>query len=98
MDNAVSYGILNGRPFGGVGFLWYKSFDRNIQVLSNDPAGRCLVIKLNINLRSILLFNVYFPCFELGAEYRSEITYYFRHCHAHRCYYFKWYKFSYKLY
>ena len=53
MDNAVSCGILKGRPFGGVGFLWHKCFDRNIQVLSNDPAGRCLVIKLNINLRSI---------------------------------------------
>ena len=76
IDNAVSCGILKGRPFGGVGFLWHKCFDSNIQVLSNDPAGRWLVIKLNINLRSILLFNVYFPCFESGAKYRSEITYY----------------------
>ena len=53
-----------------------QMFDSNIQVLSNDPAGRCLVIKLNINLRSILLFNGHFPSFESGAEYRSEITYY----------------------
>ena len=44
-------------------------------MLSNDPAGRCLVIKLNINSRSILLFNVYFPCYESGADYRSEITF-----------------------
>ena len=79
MDKAVSRGILTGRPFGGVGFLWHKYFDSNFQVLSNDPAGRCLVIKLNVlnvNSRSILLFNVYFQCFESGADYPSEITYY----------------------
>ena len=76
MDIAVSLGILKGRPFGGVGFLWRKCFDSNIQVLSNDPADGCLVIKLNINSRSILLFNMYFSCFEPGADYRSEITYY----------------------
>ena len=60
----------------GVGFLSHNCFDSNIQVLSNDPAGRCLVIKFNINSRSILLFNVYFPCFESRVDYRAEITYY----------------------
>ena len=45
MDIAVSRGILKGRSFWGIGFLWYKYFDSNIQVL------RCLVIKLNINSR-----------------------------------------------
>ena len=39
--------------------------------MSTDCTGLGLAI-----YRSLLLFNVYFPCFESGAEYRSEITYY----------------------
>ena len=30
MDIAVSRGILKGRPFREVGFLWHKCFDSNI--------------------------------------------------------------------
>ena len=37
MDIAVSRCILKDHPFGGVGILWHKCFDSNIQVLSNDP-------------------------------------------------------------
>ena len=57
----LAKGILRGCPFGGVGFLWHKCFNRNIQVLKSDPCGRCLVIKLNIESKAILLFNLYLP-------------------------------------
>ena len=65
-----------GRPFGGVGFLWHKCLNRNIQVLKSDPYGRCLVTKLNIESKAILSFNMYLPCFESSADYRSELTFY----------------------
>ena len=76
MDDILSNGILRGRPFGGVGFLWHKCLNINMQVLKSDPYGRCLVTQLNIQSKAILLFNLYLPCFESSADYRSELTFY----------------------
>ena len=76
MDDVLAKGILRGRSFGGVGFLWHKCFNRNIHVLKSDPCGRCLAIKLNIESKAILLFNLYLPCFDSSADYRSELTFY----------------------
>lgn len=63
MNKAVSNGILVGRPFGGTGFLWHKSFDSMVQYVAHDDDGRCLAIKLHFNNSVFLLFNIYFPCF-----------------------------------
>ena len=52
-----------------------QCFNRNIQVLKSGPCGRCLVIQLNIESRAILLINLYMPCFETSADYRSELTF-----------------------
>ena len=44
--------------------------------VKSDPYGRCLVIKLNIESKAILLLNLYLPYFESSADYRSELTFY----------------------
>ena len=75
MDDVLSKGVLKGRSFGSVGFLWHKCVSRNIQVLKSDTCGRCL-IKLNFESKAILLFNLYLPYFESSADYLSELTFY----------------------
>ena len=41
MNDAVSQGLLVGRPFRAVGFLWRRSLDSCIQFIAKDENG-CL--------------------------------------------------------
>ena len=43
-------------------FLWHKPVNGCINFIQADPNGRCLVFKLNLGQKSILLFNLYLPC------------------------------------
>ena len=36
MKEAVAKGIIRGRPYGGVAFLWHNSLNKYIQVLQED--------------------------------------------------------------
>ena len=45
---AASEGILKGRPFGGVAFLWHKSLNRCFKFVQSYPNGRCLVSLSNV--------------------------------------------------
>jgi len=76
MSTAVSRGVVSGRPFGGVGFLWNKSFDHCMEFVTNDAEGRCSVFKLKLSNKCILLFNLYLPCANNSCDYRSEISFY----------------------
>ena len=73
MDKALSLGLLRGRPFGGVGFLYHKSLQSCFKVLGHDNSNRCLAAKLSLPNKNIVLFNVYFPCVDYTMEYRDEI-------------------------
>ena len=74
MNKAAASNILAGRPFGGVGFLWHKSFNSMIQYIAHDADGRCIIIKLVYNNCSFMLINVYFPCYSDCPIYRAEIA------------------------
>ena len=74
MNSTLSITILKGRPFGGVGFLWHNSISNMIMPLGSSCDGRCIALKLHILNLEILIFNVYFPCFDNGAEYKDDIT------------------------
>ena len=71
-----SLGILKGRPFGGVAFLWHKWVSGCINFIQAIPNGRCLVFQLNLGQKYILLFILYLPCYEDSAEYCAEIAFY----------------------
>ena len=75
MCSAASVDILKGKPFSGVAFLWHKSVNGCINFIQADPNGRSLVFKLSLGQKSILLFNLYLPCYENSAEYRTEIAF-----------------------
>ena len=76
MKEAVAKGIIRGRPYGGVAFLWHISLNKYIQVLHGDVSGRCLTIKVQSGTKSLVLFNIYFPCSESSSKYRAEISFY----------------------
>jgi hypothetical protein len=74
MTSKLSSGVFRGRPFGGVAFLWGKSILSNFQIVYCDSNGRCLCAVMSCkNGDTIKLINVYFPCFEYGPEYRSDL-------------------------
>ena len=76
MDIAASECILKGRPSRGVAILWHKSLNRCFKFVQSDPNGRCLVSTLKCDHKSMLIFNLYLPCYDASAEYRAEIAFY----------------------
>ena len=76
MSGALTRGALTGRPFGGVAFLWHSSLSKCIEVVKNDIEGRCGVIKLKLFNRTVLLFNLYLPCFDGSSEYKTDLCFY----------------------
>ena len=75
MKEAVAKGIIRGRSYGGVAFLWHSSLNKYIQVLPGDDSGRCLAIKVQSDTKSIVVFSIYFPCSESSSEYRAELVF-----------------------
>ena len=57
----VTNNIVKGRPHGGLSFLWHKSIDKHVKILSYN-CDRILGLKLMMNNVSTLLINVYLPC------------------------------------
>ena len=57
--NSSEY-IIQGRPKGGLSFLWHKSLDKNVRVISlnND---RLLGLQVTLEDTSILFINTYLP-------------------------------------
>ena len=56
MDSVYSKGILRGRPFGGVGFLYRKLLPIKIGFAGYHSDGRIIAITLDCVNTSILLF------------------------------------------
>ena len=67
-------GLVSGRPYGGVGFVWHKSLSPFVHAVGKDSLGRCCAVTITANNRQILVINVYFPCFSQNAEYFNELS------------------------
>ena len=64
MENAVSNGILSGRPFGGVSIAWSSDLDHYISPISNFRHKRVVGIELKGEAKNFLLLNVYMPFYD----------------------------------
>jgi exonuclease III len=73
MGEASCNGLLRGRPFGGVAILWNTSVIKKVTVIGTGPAGRCAAIKVVFGTYAILVINVYFPCFDVSADYTHDL-------------------------
>jgi hypothetical protein len=70
INERLSAGRLQGRPFGGVAFVWDKSIDCKIRLLRGNDDGNCLAILLCTGSQSTtVIINVYFPCYVNTPEY-----------------------------
>ena len=57
----ISCGMIQGRPFGGIGILWRKSVGSCIQIHKYND-GMVMAIEFNDGNRTILAVNIYMPC------------------------------------
>ena len=74
MTNHLQLGISRGQPYGGVGFLWRKSFASHIPVGHKADFGRCLSLTLNLDRGKVTdIISVYFPCFSNSVEYTTQL-------------------------
>jgi exonuclease III len=73
MDEAACNGLLKGRPFGGVAILWNTTTVKKVKIVGSDPSGRCAAIKVVFVDYTLLVINVYLPCFTASADYIHEL-------------------------
>ena len=52
--------ILQGRPKGGLSFLWHKSLDKTVKIITYNT-DRLLGLQVTLEDSCILFINVYFP-------------------------------------
>ena len=64
MENAVSAGILRGRPHGGVSIAWSRDLNHVIMPLSNYKHKRVVCVQLQAADRKILFISVYMPFYD----------------------------------
>ena len=57
---SVEEGLLRGRPYGGLSFLWHKSLSQVVRIVQYDD-NRLLGLMCNFGETSVLLLNVYLP-------------------------------------
>ena len=70
MEDAVSSGILTGRPFGGVSISWSSDLDHAITPISNFCHKRVVGIEMKAAEKDILFLCVYMPFY--NSNNRSQ--------------------------
>ena len=70
MEQAVSAGLLRGRPFGGVSIAWSHDLDHAVKPISNFRHKRVVAVELMSENKKFLLISVYMPFFD--ASNRDE--------------------------
>jgi len=74
----MTHGIVLGRPKGGLGFMWRKSFNKYITVLGNTPDWFS-AISICYNDSCYVIINVYMPYqvdknYDLYVQYTAELA------------------------
>ena len=61
MEDAVSSGILRGRPFGGVGIAWSQDLDHVITPLTGYKHKRVVGVQMCTTIGKVIFMSVYMP-------------------------------------
>ena len=56
----VEKGVLRGRPYGGLGFLWRSTLDAHVTPVAMEE-DRLLGLKVKTDTQELLIINVYMP-------------------------------------
>ena len=74
MTNHLQSSIYRGRPYGGVGLLWRRTFASRICVGHKADSGICLSLSLNLDFGKVIdIISVYFPCPSNSVEYSTQL-------------------------
>ena len=68
MEDAISSGILRGRPFGGVCIAWSPKLDGVIKPLTNFRHKRVVGVELESGINQSLIINIYMPFFDASKR------------------------------
>ena len=71
MEEAVSTGILRGRPFGGTSIAWSADLDHAIKPLVNYKHKRVVCVELQSSPSPIILASIYMPYFNSSKREES---------------------------
>ena len=61
MEDAVSSGVLRGRPFGGVSIAWSCDLNHVITPLTDYNHKRVIAVELTTTKENIIFISVYMP-------------------------------------
>ena len=64
MENALSSGILRGRPFGGVSIAWSPKLNGVIKPLTDFRHKRAVGVEIDSENNKTLIINVYMPFYD----------------------------------
>ena len=70
MEDAVSSGVLRGRPYGGVCITWSSDLNHVITPLSQYKHKRVVAVQLATSQKHVILISVYMPF--LDSRKRDE--------------------------
>ena len=70
MEEALSAGVLRGRPFGGVSIAWSPDINHLVTPLTNYNHKRVIAIEMKTESNSLILICCYMPFF--NASKRNE--------------------------
>lgn len=77
MTERLHTSVYYGRQYGGVGFLVRKSLYDRCKVGARAVSGRCLSIKVTLELDpgvDVNRVDVHFPCFSSSTDYSNELS------------------------
>ena len=73
MENAISSGILRGRPFGGVSVAWSPDLNHAIKPLTNYKHSRVVSIELQSDPVPIIFISIYMPFLNTSKRQESIV-------------------------
>ena len=68
MEDAISAGVFQGRPFGGVSICWSKNLNHVVTPISNYKHKRIVAVELKSQDRNLLLISAYMPYFNASGR------------------------------
>ena len=68
MEDALSSGILRGRPFGGVSIAWSPKLDGVIKPITNFRHKRVVGVEIDSENNKTLIINIYMPFFDASKR------------------------------
>ena len=69
MEDAISNGILRGRPFGGVSIAWSADLNHVIKPLVNYRHKRAVCVEATMEPDPLLIISIYMPFFDAGKRH-----------------------------